>query len=289
MGKYYYLIAGLPDISLGDTKIPLTIAEFREELNGILSQRDKALIDLFFLKFDNRNLMKQVQHPDFDSDPRGKITYDEFNDLIQALKEKEKPPKNKQIPPYFEDFVLNYLKEEAVSGKLIMPWEDQLATLYYEYAMKCSNTFISDWFELNLNINNMLTAITCRKYNIDKTNHIVGNNNIAKSLRSSSARDFGLTDEFEYINELQRIADESDIAIREEKIDLLKWEWLEENTVFKTFDIESVFAYLLKLEMIERWVTLDKATGEETFRKIIGTMKKGSDERLEEFRRNNNK
>lgn len=59
-------------------------------------------------------------------------------------------------------------------------------------------------------------------------------------------------------------------------MDLLKWEWLEEHTFFKPFDIESVFAYLLKLEMIERWVMLDKATGEKTFREIVGAMKKAA-------------
>ena len=58
---------------------------------------------------------------------------------------------------------------------------------------------------------------------------------------------------------------------------------------FKTFDIESVFAYLLKLEMIERWVVLDKARGEKTFREIVSVMKKGGENALDEFKRNNNK
>jgi hypothetical protein len=89
--------------------------------------------------------------------------------------------------------------------------------------------------------------------------------------------------------ELQRIAEESDLMVREKKIDLLKWKWLEEQTFFKTFDIESVYAYLLKLEMIERWVTLDKETGDKTFREIVGAMKKGSLNTLNEFKRNNNK
>ena len=53
-------------------------------------------------------------------------------------------------------------------------------TLYYEYAMKCGNKFVADWFELNLNINNVLTAITCRKYGFDKANYIVGHNEIAR-------------------------------------------------------------------------------------------------------------
>ena len=135
----------------------------------------------------------------------------------------------------------------------------------------------------------MLAAITCRKHGLDKSGYIVGENEVAHALRTSNARDFGLGDTVEYLPDLQRIAEETDLMAREKKIDLLKWGWLEENTFFKTFDIESVFAYMLKLEMIERWVTLDKTTGEKTFREIVGAMKKGSENALDEFKRNNEK
>lgn len=289
MSKYYCLIAGLPNISLDDTKIPFTISEFREELDGILTDADKKLIDLFFLKFDNKNLITQTEHPDFDPDERGRITFHEFNDLFQALKEEEKPPVNKRIPPYFEEYFKLYLAAEAKDEQKKISWEDMLAALYYGYAMKYKNKFVSKWFEMNLNINNMFTAITCRKYELDRTDYIVGNNEVANSLRTSNARDFGLGDTEDYLMEVQRIAEESDLFLREKKTDQLKWQWLEDNTFFKTFDIESVFAYLLKLEMIERWVTLNKATGEKTFRELVGTMKKGSDNALEEFKRNNKK
>lgn len=289
MSKYYCLIAGLPNIALDDSKVPYSISEFRKELDGILTSADKKLIDLFFLKFDNRNLIAHAKYPDRDPDPRGYITYDEFIALFRALKDEEKLPKNDKIPPYFKEFFCRYMESESKGVKPEISWEDQLAALYYAYAMKCSNRFVANWFELNLNINNMLTAITCRKHGIEKVNYIVGDNEVAVALRTSNARDFGLGDLVDYLPTLQRIAEETDLMVREKKIDLLKWEWLEEYTFFKPFDIESVFAYLLKLEMIERWVTLDKATGEKTFREIVRAMKKGSENALEEFKRNNDK
>lgn len=289
MSKYYCLIAGLPNIALDDSKLPFTITEFRDELEGILTPEDKKLIDLFFLKFDNKNLIVQARFPDRDPDPRGSITYDDFMALFTALKEEEKPPKNDRVPPYFEEFFKMYLAAEGKEDGSKIPWEDRLASLYYSYAMQYKNRFAADWFELNLNINNLLTAITARKYDLDKADYIVGENEIAQALRTSNARDFGLGDSVEYLPTLQRIAEETDLYVREKKIDQLKWEWLEENTFFKTFDIESVFAYMLKVEMIERWVTLDKATGEKTFRELVGAMKKGSDSALEEFKRNNKK
>ena len=290
MGKYYYLVSGLPDISLDDGKLAYTVADFRAEMEATLSAKDQKLIDLFFLKYDNANLLACLKEADAPLDPRGRITREEFEAVYKALKEEEKLPKNEAIPAYHVTFIQRYLAEEQSEQKgekAQVSWEDQLAALYYEAAMKAPNPFVAGWFELNLNINNVLTAITCRKYGFDKSLYIVGHNEIAEQIRTSNARDFGLSDAVEYLPELQRIAEETDLYARERKIDLLKWKWLEDQTFFKTFDMERVFAYLLQLEMIERWVDLDKVRGERTFRELVGAMKKGSDHALEEFKRNN--
>ena len=290
MGKYYYLVSGLPDISLDDGKLAYTVADFRAEMEATLSAKDQKLIDLFFLKYDNANLLACLKEADAPLDPRGRITREEFEAVYKALKEEEKLPKDEAIPAYHVTFIQRYLAEEQSEQKgekAQVSWEDQLAALYYEAAMKAPNPFVAGWFELNLNINNVLTAITCRKYGFDKSLYIVGHNEIAEQIRTSNARDFGLSDAVEYLPELQRIAEETDLYARERKIDLLKWKWLEDQTFFKTFDMERVFAYLLQLEMIERWVDLDKIRGERTFRELVGAMKKGSDHALEEFKRNN--
>ena len=98
MCKYYCLIAGLPDITLDDSRLTYSVADFRNELSDILTRKDQKLVDLFFLKFDNKNLINQLKNPDQDMDPRGRITYDESHALYQALKEEEAIPKNKHIP-----------------------------------------------------------------------------------------------------------------------------------------------------------------------------------------------
>ncbi len=292
MAKYYYLISGLPNLSLDDGKLAYSVADFWREIEGMLTNRDRRLIRLFYLKYDNKNLLSYITGVDQEPDDRGEIRQEEMDALYKALKNEEPVPKNKRIPPYFKTFCEQYLAEERKEHKdetIHIAWEDRLAALYYAYAMDCGNRFVADWYELNLNINNILTAITCRKFNLDKADYIVGDNNVAESIRTSNARDFGLGDTVACLPELQRIAEEMDLLAREKKIDVLKWQWLDDNTFFKTFDLESVFAYLLKLEMIERWVSLDKTRGEKTFREIVGTMKKGSEKALDEFKRNNNK
>ncbi|MGL5317970.1 MAG: DUF2764 family protein, partial [Bacteroidales bacterium] len=70
-----------------------------------------------------------------------------------------------------------------------------------------------------------------------------------------------------------KLADENDIVERERRIDLFKWKWLSDNTFFHYFSVEVLLSYLFKLEMIQRWLILDKQTGEQMFRKIIQDLK----------------
>ena len=105
MSKYYALIAGLPNISLEDTKVNYTLLSFREELDSILTSSDIKLINLYFNKFDNKNLKSYFRFRDLDPDPRGRITYEEYQTLIQALKEGGKAPKNSKLPPNFAQFL----------------------------------------------------------------------------------------------------------------------------------------------------------------------------------------
>jgi hypothetical protein len=296
MSKYYYLIAGLPDISFDDSKLPYTVSGFKDELSNYLSDGDIYLLNLFTLKFDNENLLEQIQHPGYDPDTRGRFTYKELSELLDGLrneKEEEIPfrNKNRRFPPYFETFSRAFLKaeEEEKQKNPLIPWEDYLSALYYAHAMQSKNDFVAGWFELNLNIKNILIALTCRKHKLDKTAYIVGDNETARKIRTSNARDFDLGDSLEYLPAVLRIAEESNLLLRERKVDQLKWEWLEEVTVYKTFDVENVLVYLLKLEMTERWSTLDEEAGERSFRPLVGAMKKGSDNVLEEFKRNNKK
>ena len=77
-----------------------------------------------------------------------------------------------------------------------------LAAYYYDYAMNCDNQFVSSWFEFNLNVNNLLSALTARKYKIEVAPNIVGNTEVSEAIRTSNARDFGISGTLEYFEQL---------------------------------------------------------------------------------------
>ena len=269
MSKYYYLVAGLPDLTLEDSKLSYTVADFKTEIYTGLSASDQKLIDLFYLKFDNANVLKLLKDKEAAIDTRGNFSAEELAEYISVLKEGGEIS-TKEFPAYLATFISDYFNTPAENAVLL---EDHLAALYYDYAMKCGNKFVASWFEFNLTINNILVGLTARKYKWDVARNIVGDTEICEALRTSGARDFGLSGEVDFLDKLVKISEITELVEREKKLDALRWNWMEEAIFFNYFTIERIFAFLLKLEMIERWISLDKERGNQLFRSIIESLK----------------
>ena len=268
MSTYYYLVAGLPDIALDDGKLSYTVSSFRQELYPALSAEDKKLVDLFYLKFDNKDLLTLLKDKDATTDAIGNFTAEELRTLISAVREGDAIDKN--IPPYMATFIEKYL---TLQPEETLRAEDLLSAEYYKYAMNAKNKFIASWFEFNLNLNNIFAALAARKYKMDLQDIIVGDSEVCTQLRTSNARDFGLNETLDYYEAVQRIAETDELVEREKKTDLLKWKWLEDESFFNYFTIERLFVFLIQLEMIERWISLDKESGNSLFREMIQGLK----------------
>ncbi|KAA6338108.1 hypothetical protein EZS27_013851 [termite gut metagenome] len=271
MSKYYYLIASLPELTLEDNKLSYTLAGFKEELYDSLSDADKKLIDLFYLQFDNRNVLKLVKNKEATIDTRGNYSPEELLEYISLAKEAGEVD-SKLFPPYLSAFVSEYFSAAESGGDDVFH-EDRLAALYYQYGMHSGNKFISAWFEWNLNINNILTALTARKHKLEIAPLMVGNTETSEALRTSGAKDFGLSGDVDYFDQVLKIHETQELLEREKKTDTMKWDWIEEINFFHYFTVERLYAFLLQLEMIERWLLLDKEKGSQLFRNIIDSLK----------------
>ena len=253
MGNYYYIIAGLPDISFDDSKAAFTVEQFRDEVYDALSAADRKVMDILNLENECRNL----------------IGSERMEELIALVKADEPAPKD--VPAFMYTFVQEWV-DESWRQKASFA-EDRLWSLFYEYAMGSSNGFVRKWYEFNLNMNNIMAAITARKYNLDIQKVIVGQGDVANALRTSGARDWGLSQEVECFEDVARLTEEDDLSQRERKADMIRWRWLEDNTFFNYFSIERLFSYMVRLSMVQRWSSLDREEGQKLFRKLIGDLK----------------
>ena len=115
MSKYYYLVAGLPELTLEDSKLSYTVADFKTELYPALSEDDKKLIDLFYLKFDNANVLKLLKDKDAAIDPRGNYSSEELVEYISQLKDGDEVS-DSVFPSYLSTFISEYFSLPAEDG-----------------------------------------------------------------------------------------------------------------------------------------------------------------------------
>lgn len=253
MSNYYYIVSGLPDIGFDDSKPAYTLEQFREEAYASLSAADRKVMDILDLENECRNL----------------IGSERMEELIADVKADE--TNRKDVPQFMYDFVQEWV-DDSWRQKAAFA-EDRLWSLFYEYAMSSSNAFVRKWYEFNLDMNNIISAITARKYNLDIQKVIVGSNDTANALRTSGARDWGLSQEVDRFEDMARLTEENDLSQRERKADMIRWRWLDDNTFFNFFSIEKLFSFVVRLGMVERWSNLDREEGQKLFRKLIGDLK----------------
>ena len=269
MANYYCLMAGVPDIAIDDGgKSPISFAEFREQCEEVLTEKDRKLLFYFYLKQDCLNIVKLLKNPNAEVSDWGNYTMEQYQDLITSARTMNfnvhRYPSFMSI--YAREFDFNKDKEGWFA-------EDQMLLEYYNYAQQCPDKMISKWYKMNFDITNILTALIARRYGWNVSNFIVGNNEVTEMILTNNTKDFNLVNEYDYVVELMKIVDVEDPVEKEKRIDAFKWNWLDEQTFMEPFDQDAVFAYLCKLEMLNRWEILDPVKGKETFRAIIENLR----------------
>lgn len=145
-----------------------------------------------------------------------------------------------------------------------------------EEGLKAKNRFVRDWFSFNQDMNNILVAAICRKHGFDVKQQIVGEGEVAETLRThASQKDFGLNELMGDYQAFLALAQIENLMDREKAQDAIRFEWLQERTQFDFFSSEMVFAYYLEAVMLHRWSILTIEEGEKIFRALVADMKKG--------------
>jgi hypothetical protein len=265
--QYYYLVAGLPDIFYDDKKIPISLLEFRSYLSEHLNESEMQLINTFFWRFDNQNIMNRLEGKSDQINNLGNLNEESIEELFSAVKEGSFDEAKRIAPEYLARFIDAYKNEEPIYEGI--RWDLQLSVLYYDFITTTSNSFINSWYLFERDLSNLLTAYNCRKNEISFSNQLVGKGELKDKLLKSSAKDFGITDEIDDIEKILKLAEETDILTQEKGLDLLMWEKLDTDSFFHYFSLEKLFVFTIKLSIAERWTGLDKETGLQFFEELL--------------------
>lgn len=262
-------MAGLPDISLDDNKASVSMAELKEEMDGVLSAADKKIISYFFLQKDCLNIVELLKDRNSKVAEDGNMTMEQYVDLFTSATEMNFNVH--RYPAFLSEFVRSYAYNKDKAGYFA---KDDMLYQFYKYAIDtCPSKMVRAWYQLNLDVTNILTAMLARKNGWNVSDFIQGENEVTEMILTHNTKDFDLMHEFDYVAELMKIVDCEDPVEKEKKIDAFKWLWLDECTFFEPFSIDAVFAYLCKLDMLARWECLDVEQGQKAFRQIIENLR----------------
>ncbi|WP_066629008.1 DUF2764 family protein [Labilibacter marinus] len=266
--NYYCLVAGLPDLLLGDKKVAFNSIALKDMLQEELNTRDFSMAQALYLPFDHYNLINLLfqQHKEFD--PRGNYLSLELESLTD--KKELEAIEGSDFPTYLIDFCKQILFAEEPIEKVDA--EVILFKMYSDFLTGFSNTFLCEYLQFEINQKNIFTALTGRKFDMEFEKELIGDGEVVEALVKSRSRDFGLANELEYTEPLIQIYEEENILERELKIDRLKWNYLDESTFFNYFTVERVLAFVYKLLIVERWIALDEEEGKKMFQKLLSEL-----------------
>lgn len=200
-----------------------------------------------------------------------------YNELLQLLEEQlteEDWHLVELLKMKYDDPLVDELLEQA-DPQDVLSEMDYRTQLLYEYGMKADNKFVREWFEFNLNLNNILAATICLKHGYDIQKAIVGDNDVAQILRKGNlTKNSGLAVAVPDLKEIVALAEIDDLLERERATDMLRWQWLEEATLFCYFELDNALAYFLQASILHRWDGLTKEQGEKVFNGIVADMKR---------------
>ena len=265
--NYYCLVASLREYTLEADKkgfdARAVIDEIREELN----KSDRNALELFYGYYDIENIIGL------------KAGRSRFNVLGNFSREEleQQLARPTALPQYMAEVLRAYAdpeNEEAVGRvDLSLPIEHNLFTAYYKACAESGCGYLRAWAEFDRTLRNVCAAYAARRSDKDVDNVVVGGGVIAEALMRSSAADFGLKGELDYLDEVMAaVTDEQNLVEKERKIDRIRWSMSDELAEKDYFNINTILSYLSKLNIVQRWFSLDERVGRAMYDELIASL-----------------
>lgn len=270
--NYYTLVAGLREYSFeSDRKgfdAPGIVADIRDQL----PKADRRYMEQLYTYYDIDNIINIKAGRDKFS----KLGNYSRAELMQLLKNPEgRTEDDAQLPPYIADVLMAYEYPENPEYDDVdrsRTMAKALFTGYYDRCARSRNRFIRQWGEFDRNLRNLLAAFTARQAGRVVADELVGEGYVVDMLSHSSAADFGLRGELDYMDEvLAALMDEENLLEKERRLDMVRWNCADGLAESEYFNLNQILAYLIKINIIHRWVSLDPKSGRKMFERLTAS------------------
>lgn len=121
--------------------------------------------------------------------------------------------------------------------------------------------FLREWALFERTLRNLLAALQVRRHELPAQEALRGDDWLTGQLRRNTARDFGIGREFAHTEQVLQIHAMPRLFEREQALDQLRWDFIDELNTFSYFDIDQLLGFVIKLHLLKRYEPLRADTG----------------------------
>ncbi|WP_455382676.1 DUF2764 family protein [Salinispira pacifica] len=260
--NYYYLASSLEDLSWGNGVTRGPIDELVDFLEQELHPDDARALRQLFLFNDMRNAVSyQSRDDEF-------VTPAMYGPDV-VLEAGQGHP---NMMPFLTDFFENRRRNQRIYPDI--PLIDELTLLFYDHLSDIGSAFVRDWYRHELDMRNLTIALSRESHGFPYRERLIPRGEAYRAIMEGSPPDFGLSNDFPYLDELVRVFKTTDLTAQEEAMSRIRWNWLDQRIGAEFFSAEFIFAHVIKYQSAERWQTLSQEKGDEVFGELLNVVRR---------------
>lgn len=209
--------------------------------DAVMNKKEQNWFKLLLFSIDIVNLERLYTNRGKFGNKAGWFTFDE-------LKEKVSTPE--VFFEYIQPYIVSVQKYDVKTASSIV---NRIAEEYFSHSMCVANLFLKCWFEFENQVVNYCIAL----YNgveKGKNNYRLENCNVfIDEMKQYGVESSKLSALFQH-DDLYKSFVELPVYDFERKCDEIRWLFLESFENKHLFDVEAVFIYILKYQIVNRWV-----------------------------------
>lgn len=261
--SYYYLLAGLPNLTLSSESKPIDTEEVIDTIYRNLKSSDRKLLRYVLYPNDNRNLLNAIFHR-FKNYPQEEF----LSPAVYSTKQIKEYHINKEMfPSYMEEFLREY--EDQFEVMSMREMDDRLWQMFYEEVEK-QNPFIADYYDFEKTLKELFSV-----YNHSYLDWLsvptLSEGNTLEQVGKGKSISASILRRHPHIEAVDEAISSNNPTDIEKLMEQIKWDYLDEISGF--FGREQVMVYALRLLMIQRWQRLTPDTGVTRFKALQDNIK----------------
>jgi hypothetical protein len=267
--EYYCLVASLREWTLDSDTKGFDVREILDEILDELTANDRKAVELLYAYYDCENIIALRNNRNRHND-LGNLSIEELKDVLENRNYAKLPECVAKVVKLYNEADDEERDEEV---QLDDNFQRALFDAYYKDLAASKASFLNKWGEFDRTLRNISAAVAAREAGRAIKDVTVGGGEIVAQLAQSSAVDFGLRGELQYIDAvISAITEEQNIVEKERKIDAIRWAEAEDIAVYDYFTINYILSYLVKVNIVARWTLLSPEVGREMLNKLIASL-----------------